>query len=102
MPYLSGVHTYVLPTTMGKDCACSGKYCLLVNSQFRLCTSLIPKPMTVVFGLGMRLCVCKDTNLENGILCNMPQSVVNDFFDHSEFEAINILNSHRAPCCNKH
>ena len=58
--------------------------------------------MTVVFGLGIRLCVCKHTNLENGILCNMPPSVVNDFFDHSEFEAINILNSHRAPCCNKH
>ena len=29
----------------------------LVNSRFWVCTSLIPRPLTVVFGLGTRLCV---------------------------------------------
>ena len=65
-------------TTMGIDRA-SREYHLLVNSQFRLCTSLAPRPMTVVFGLGMILYVRMHTKLENGVLRNgqQAQSVVN-------------------------
>ena len=45
------------------------------------CTSLASRPMTVVFGLGMRLRVRMRTKLENGVLSNgqQPQSVVNGF-----------------------
>ena len=52
----------------------------VVNSRFRLCTSLIPRP--VIFGLETRLHVCMRTKLENGVLCNrqQPQSVVNRFY----------------------
>ena len=52
---------------------------LLANS---LVTSLAPRPMAVVFGLGTRLCVRMRTQLENGILCNrqQPQSVLNGFY----------------------
>ena len=39
----------------------------VVNSRFRLCTSLVPRPMSVVFGLGTRLHVRMRTKLENGI-----------------------------------
>ena len=48
---------------------------------FRLCSSLASRPMTVVFGLGTRLCVRMRTQLENGVLSNaqQPQSVVNGF-----------------------
>ena len=54
----------------------------VVNSRFRLCTSLVPRPMIVVFGLGMRLHVRMHTKLENGVLRNrqQPQSVVNGFY----------------------
>ena len=41
-----------------------------VNSQFRSCTSLIPRQMIVVFGLGTRLHVRMCTTLENGVLHN--------------------------------
>ena len=34
------------------------------------CTSLVPRPMIVVFGLGARLHVCMHKTLENGILRN--------------------------------
>ena len=46
-----------------------------------LCTSLASIPMTVVIGLGTRLCVRMCTKLENGVLSNgqQPQSVVNGF-----------------------
>ena len=49
--------------------------------RFHLCTSLASRPMTVVFGLGMRLFLHMRTKLENGILSNgqQPQSVVNGF-----------------------
>ena len=30
----------------------------VVNSRFRLCTSVVPRQMSVVFGLGTRLHVC--------------------------------------------
>ena len=53
----------------------------VVNSWFRFCTSLVLRPMSVVFGLGMRLHVHMCTKLENGILHNgqQPQCVVNGF-----------------------
>ena len=73
----------------------------MVNSRFHLCTSLVPRPMIVVFGLGTRLHVCMCTKLENGVLRNsqQPQSAVNGF---CEFEAMKTLSSHRAPRCNKY
>ena len=48
----------------------------VVNLRFRLCTSLVPRPMVVVVGLGTRLHVRMRTTLENGILRNgqQPQS----------------------------
>ena len=49
-PYLCGVH---------KPCPLLREETVpavrVVNSQFCLCTSLIPRPMIVVFGLGTRL-----------------------------------------------
>ena len=70
--------------TTRKDCA---TLWLLVNTQFPVCNSLTPIPMTVVFGLGMRQHVHMHTRLENGILRNgqQPGSTVK-----------------RAPCCDKH
>ena len=63
-----------------------------------MCTSLVPKPMTVVIGLGMRLDVHMHTRLENGILHNgqQPGSAENSFFDHSKFEAMKSLNDWEA------
>ena len=45
------------------------------------CTSLVPRSMIAVFGLGTRLHVHMHTTLENGVLRNgqQPQSVVNGF-----------------------
>ena len=62
-------------------------------------TSLIPRPMIVVFGLGTRLHVCMHTKLENGVLRNrqQPQRVVNGFIDQGEFEAMKTLSDRRAP-----
>ena len=72
-------------TTTGRDraSAAAGQH-----TRFHLCTSLIPKPMTVVIGLGTRL-VHVRTRLENGVLHNgqQPGSAVDSFFDHSKFEA---------------
>ena len=47
-----------------------------------LCTSVVPRPMSVVFDLGTRLRVRMRTKLENGVLHNgqQPQSVVNGFY----------------------
>ena len=76
-PYLCGVHNpcpllqeETVPTVR------------VVNSRFRSCTNLIPRPMTAVFGLGTRLRVRMRTTLENDVLCNgqQPQSVVNGFY----------------------
>ena len=60
--------------------------------------------MTMVFGLGTRLCVRMRTKLENGILRNrqQPGSAVNSFIDHGKSEAIKTLSGHRAPHCDKH
>ena len=53
----------------------------VVNSRFHLYTSVVPGPMSVVFGLGTRLRVHMRTKLENGVLHNgqQPKSVVNGF-----------------------
>ena len=45
----------------------------LVNPRFHVCTSLAPRPMTVVFGLRTRLRVRMRTTFENGVLCNGQQ-----------------------------
>ena len=56
--------SYTLPTTTGRDRA---------SRTFRLCASLIPRPMIVLFGLGTRLHVHMHTKLENGVLRNGQQ-----------------------------
>ena len=43
------------------------------TDRWRFRTSLASRPMTVVFGLGMRLCVRMRTQLENGVLSNAQQ-----------------------------
>ena len=64
--------------------------CTGQRAQFRVSTSLVPRPMTVVFGLGTRLHVCMRTRLGNGVLCNRQQSgsAVNILFDQGKFEAM--------------
>ena len=64
-----------------------------VNERDFTCTSLIPKPVTAVIGLGTRLDVRTRTRLENGVLCNgqQPDSAKNSFLDHSKFEAMKLL-----------
>ena len=59
--------------------------------------------MTVVFGLGTRLCVHMHT-LENGILRNEQQlgSAVNNFFDQGNFEAMKTLSGWEAAHCDEH
>ena len=49
----------------------------------QVCTSLAPRPMTVVFGLGTRLRVRMRTTFENGVLRNgqQPGSAVNSFIE---------------------
>ena len=42
----------------------------VLNSRFHVCTSLAPRPMNVVFGLGTKLHVRMRTTLENGVLRN--------------------------------
>ena len=76
----------------------------LVNSQFYVCTSLAPRPMTVVFGLGTRLCVRMRTTLENGVLRNrqQPGRAENSFIDQGEFVAMKTLSGRKAPHCDKY
>ena len=66
-------------------------------------TSLTPRPMTVVFGLGTRLCVCMRTTLENGVLCNkqLSGSAVKYFFDQGNFEAMKTLSGCEAARCDE-
>ena len=54
---------------------------VLVNVRFPVYISLAPRPMTVVFGLGMRLNVHMHTPSENGVLRNgqQPGSAMNVF-----------------------
>ena len=57
----------------------------VVNSRFRfVCTSLVPRPMIVVFGFGTRL------------------HVRMAFIDQGEFEAMNSLSRWEAACCDEH
>ena len=60
--------------------------------------------MTVVFGLGTRLCVRIHITFENGVLRNgqPPGSTVNSFIDLGEFGAMKTLSCHIAPHCDKH
>ena len=75
----------------------------VVNSQSRLCTSLVPRPMIVVFGLGTRLHMCMCTTLENGVLRNGQQLQCCEWllFDQGEFEAMKTPIGRRAPRCDK-
>ena len=59
-----------------------GKRLYQPRGSFPLCTSVVPRPMSVVFGLGTRLRMRMRTKLENGVLHNeqLPQSVVNGFY----------------------
>ena len=74
LTYVCGVHK-PCPMPWGE------KTVPAMRTARRLCTSLAPRPMTVVFGLGTRLRVRMRTKLENGVLSNgqQPQSVVNGF-----------------------
>ena len=66
--------------------------------------SLAPRPMTVVFGLGTRLCVRMRKTLENGVLRNEQPSgsAVNKFFDQGNFEAMKTLSGWEAAHCDEH
>ena len=67
-------------------------------------TSLAPRPMTVVFGLGTRLRVRMRTTFENGVLRNgqQPGRAVNSFIDQGEFVVMKTLSGRRAPRSDKH
>ena len=71
--------------------------------QFHVCTSLTPRSMTVVLGLGTRLRVRMLTTFENGILHNgqQPGSAMNSFIDQGEFGAMKTLSGCIAPRCDK-
>ena len=91
---------WAFPTTTGRDCSSrSGQ-----RTRFHVCTSLVPKPMTLVIGLRMRLDVHMRTRLKNGVLRNgqQPGSAGNSFFDYSEFEAMKSLSGWVAACCDEH
>ena len=75
----------------------SRAYC----SQFCLCTSLASRPVNVVFGLGIGLCMHMCTKLKNGVLHNGQQSQCY-VIDQGKFEAMNMLSGCRVPCCDKH
>ena len=72
--------------------------------RFHVSTCLAPRSMTVIFGLGTRLCVCMCTTLKNGVLRNgqQPGSAVNSSIDEGEFRAMKMLSGRIAPCCDKH
>ena len=76
----------------------------VVNTQFRLCTHLVPRPTIVAFDLGMRLNVRLCTKLENGVLHNghPPQSVVNGFLNQGKFGAMKTLNGWEVVRCDEH
>ena len=67
VPYLCGVHE---PSRLPIEVTVADQPCLLVDSQFPMCTSLTPRPMTMVFGLGARLRMHVRTRLQNGVLRN--------------------------------
>ena len=73
-------------------------------STRRVSTSIVPRAITVVFGLGTRLHVRMCTKLENGALRNGQElgSAVNSFFDQGKAEAMKTLSGWEAAHCNKH
>ena len=75
----------------------------VLNSRFHVCTSLAPRPITVVFGFGTRLRVRMRTTLENGVLRNrqQPGRAENSFIDRDEFVAMKTLSGCKAPRCDK-
>ena len=63
--YLCGVH---------KSCPLlREKTVPAVRTAYRSCTSLAPRPIAVVFGLGTRLRMCMRTKVEIGVLRNREQ-----------------------------
>ena len=60
VPYLFVVHE---PSRLPLEATVAGQPCLLVDSQFPVCTSLTPRP-TMVFGLGARLRMHMRTRLQ--------------------------------------
>ena len=76
----------------------------VLNSRFHVCTSLAPRPMTMVFGLGTRLLVRMRITLENSVLCNRQQlgRAENSFIDQDEFVAMKMLSRCKVPCYDKH
>ena len=69
--------------------------CLLPAGDFtRVYTSLTSRPMTVVFGLGTRLCVCMRTNLDSSLRMAL--------VDQGEFEAMKMLSGCRTLHCDRH
>ena len=73
-------------------------------ARFHVCSSLAPRPMTVVFGLGMRLRVRMHTALENGVLRNRQQvrRAENSFINQDEFVAMKMLSGCKTLRCDKH
>ena len=66
-PYLCGVDK---PCPLLREETVPAVRVWSTSSRFRLRTSLIPRSMIVLFGLGTRLHVCMHTKLENGVLRN--------------------------------
>ena len=83
VPYLFGVHE---PFQLPLEATVAGQPCSLVDSQFPVCTSLTPRPMTMVFGLEARLHMHMRTRLQNGVLRNgqQPGSAVSIFIDQGK------------------
>ena len=74
----------------------------VVTSRFRLCTSLVPRPMSMVFGPGTRLHVmwaCIQHQKMASFAMDSNQCCEWLLIDQGEFEAMRTL---RAPCCHKH
>jgi len=80
---------------------CSIRMLRWSTRRVHMCTSLTPRPMTMVLGLGMRLRVRMHSTFENGVIRNgqQPCSAVNSFIDQGEFGAIK---GRTAPHCDKH
>ena len=97
MQHLTNVMFISLPHGRGRNHA--GQH-----MRFHTCTSLIPKPLTVVIGLGTSLDVHMCARLKNGIVRNgqQPGSAGNSFFDHSKFESMKSLSGWDAVCCDEH
>ena len=66
-----------------------------------LCTSLAPRLMTVVFGLGTRLHVRMRTTIENGVLRKglQPGRAENSFIDQGEFVVMKTPSGRKTPHC---